>query len=132
MAHATTAIALARVVTHDDLDSISRAGLEHRLLAAARDGLSEFEVREEILHPNGRIAPASHAYESAILVLAGVGELLTEACSQPFAAPCTLVLPAGRSFGIANRGPRPIAMLRVLASAGRADSRVDGPATERR
>jgi len=119
-----------RIVEHDALESYSIAGIEHRTLAAARDGLSDLEVWDDLLYPGAATGLCRHDCEKVILVLAGSGQLQLEHEARVFAAPCSLIVPRGRLHGLSNTGDRVMSLITVFAATPLGTFATDGAPVE--
>lgn len=118
------------VIDHNALESYSVSGIEHRTLAAARDGLSDIEVWDDLLYPGAATPLCRHDCEKVVLVLAGSGELEIEGETSSFAAPCTLIVPRGRLNAIRNLGGRVMSLITVFGATPLSTFAADGKPAE--
>lgn len=108
------------VVHHAHLRSRRHAG-ELRLVAACRDqGITAFEVWLSTLDPGAATAELRHGGELVVLAQQGGGKLLVDGGPQRFHAPCSLLIPRGCCFQIANNGSTPLQLVWVGTDAPRA------------
>jgi mannose-6-phosphate isomerase-like protein (cupin superfamily) len=129
----TTACASAgsprmHIVHHAHLRCESTHG-EHRLVAVCRDqGIAAFEVWTSTLEPGAATRAMRHAGELVAVAHEGAGKLLVDGGPQRFHAPCSLLIPAGSSFQVANNGGAPLRLVWVCTQAPRSVDD-DGPST---
>jgi len=101
------------VVHHAHLDS-ERADGELRLVAACREqGITAFEVWLTTLDPGAATREQCHAGELVVIAQQGGGKLLLDGGPQRFHAPCSLLIPPGCLFQIANNGATPLQLVWV-------------------
>jgi mannose-6-phosphate isomerase-like protein (cupin superfamily) len=82
-----------------------RSDGEQRFAAADKSlGVKHFEVWMRKLEPGAHSLEKRHAGELVVLVLTGCGKLLVDGGPQRFHAPCSLLIPPGCVFRIANHG----------------------------
>ena len=90
------------------------AAEERTCVIGPRCGVHDFQAWAHTLPP-GALTPAQrHAGSWACLVLAGTGKLLLDGAPLRFQAPCTLVVPPGSDFQIANNGTQPLRLVSVF------------------
>lgn len=107
------------VVHHAHLSSERHAG-ELRLVAACRDqGITAFEVWLTTLEPGAATDELRHGGELVALAQQGGGKLLVDGGPQRFHAPCSLLIPRGCRFQIANNGSTPLQLVWVCTDAPR-------------
>lgn len=105
------------VVQHAHLAHLNVAG-EMRVAAAdGQRGLNAFEVWVRTLEPAAHTEMLSHAGELVVLALAGNGKLLIDGGPLRFAGPCTLVIPPGQAFQLANNSVLPLQLVWVFTRA---------------
>ena len=108
------------IVHHAHLPCVRRPG-ERRLVAACRDqGIAGFEVWMVTLEPGGATGELRHAGELVAVAHEGAGKLLVDGGPQRFQAPCSLLIPAGCTFQVANNGGSPLHLVWVCTQAPRA------------
>jgi mannose-6-phosphate isomerase-like protein (cupin superfamily) len=101
------------IVHHAHLNCEHRQG-ELRLVAAGREqGIAAFEVWLTTLEPGATTREMCHDGELVAVAHAGAGKLLVDGGPQRFQAPCSLLVPAGSSFRIANNGGAPLHLVWV-------------------
>jgi mannose-6-phosphate isomerase-like protein (cupin superfamily) len=87
---------------------------EHRLVAACRDqGIAAFEVWTSTLEPGAATPEMRHGGELVAVAHEGAGKLLVDGGPQRFHAPCSLLIPAGSIFQVANNGGSPLRLVWV-------------------
>jgi len=92
------------IVHHAHLRCAHEGG-EHRLVAAGRDqGVAAFEVWLSTLQPGAATAEMRHGGELVAVAQQGAGKLLVDGAPQRFQAPCSLLIPPGSRFRVANNG----------------------------
>lgn len=105
------------VVHHTHLPCECSAGLR-RLVAAGRDqGIAAFEVWLMTLEPGAATRELWHVGELVAVAQEGSGKLLVDGGPQRFRAPCSLLVPAGCSFQVANNGSTPLQLVWVCTHA---------------
>lgn len=108
------------VVHHAHL-SRQRHGGEWRLVAAGGEqGFTAFEVWVSTLEPGEATAELRQRGQLVVLAQQGGGKLLVDGGPQRFHAPCSLLLPTGCCFQIANNGSTPLQLVWVGAPAPQA------------
>lgn len=107
------------IVHHAHLRCESTHG-EHRLVAVSRDqGIAAFEVWTSTLEPGAATRAMRHDGELVAVAHEGCGKLLVDGGPQRFHAPCSLLIPAGSSFQVANNGGAPLRLVWVCTRAPR-------------
>lgn len=102
------------IVHHAHLATLCDGG-ERQFAAADRSlGVNAFEVWMRRIDPGAQTREMRHDGELVVLVLAGCGKVLIDGGPQRFHAPCTVIIPAGRSFRFANHGCEPMQMVAVF------------------
>lgn len=82
---------------------------EHRLVAACREqGIAGFVVWMSTLEPGAATREMRHDGELVAVAHAGAGKLLLDGGPQRFQSPCSLLIPPGCSFHVANNGGAPL------------------------
>lgn len=79
-------------------------------------GVHDFQVWVHTLPPGAHTPLQQHAGSFACLVLTGSGKLLVDGGPQRFQAPCTLVVPPGVDFQVANNTALPLRVLSVFTA----------------
>jgi len=102
------------VLPHAHLACRQRGGDRCVGAAGPASGQTGFEAWVRTLQAGAATGALAHDGELVVLALAGGGRLLLDAGPQRFASPCTLVLPAGQRFEIANPGPLPLQLVWVF------------------
>lgn len=116
------------IVHHAHLRCVSEDG-EHRLVAACRDqGIHAFQVWISTLEPGSSTCEMHHGGELVAVAHEGSGKLLVDGGPQRFHAPCSLLIPAGCTFQVANNGGAPLRLVWVCTQAPRRLDD-DGPST---
>ena len=91
---------------------------ERRLVAACRDqGITGFEVWTMTLDPGAATRELRHAGELVAIAQSGAGKLLVDGGPQRFTAPCSLLIPSGCTFQVANNGGAPLQLVWVCTQA---------------
>lgn len=80
------------------------AGLVHRTLAGADDGMRRLAVCLETLAPGAATAAHRHACEEVIVVLAGRGHIEMQGDLVPFGPEQTIIVPPDASHRLVNTG----------------------------
>lgn len=90
------------------------AGGEHRLVAVGHEqGITAFEVWTTRLDPGAATREMRHGGELVAVAHEGAGKLLIDGGPQRFQAPCSLLIPAGCCFRVANNGGAPLHLVWV-------------------
>lgn len=93
---------------------------EHRLVAVGRDqGIAAFEVWTTRLDPGAATREMRHGGELVAIAHEGAGKLLVDGGPQRFQAPCSLLIPAGCCFRVANNGSAPLHLVWVCTEPPR-------------
>lgn len=77
-------------------------------------GVRDFQVWVHMLPPGTHTPLQRHAGSFACLAFSGSGKLLIDGGPVRFQAPCTLVVPPGCDFQIANNSTLPLRVLSVF------------------
>lgn len=108
------------VFPHAHLPAWHQGGERGVTAAGTACGVAGFEVWVRTLQPGATTATLCHHGELVVLVLAGSGRLRLDTGPLRFTAPCTLLLPAGQDFQLANPGPLPLQLVWVFTEPPRA------------
>lgn len=93
---------------------------EHRLVAVGPDqGIAAFEVWTTRLDPGATTREMHHRGELVAIAHEGAGKLLIDGGPQRFQAPCSLLIPAGCFFRVANNGGAALHLVWVGTQAPR-------------
>jgi mannose-6-phosphate isomerase-like protein (cupin superfamily) len=102
------------VLPHAHLPAWQTAA-EHGVAAAdRRTGVQAFQVELRTLQPGACTGPLQHGGELVVVVPGGGGKLYVDGGPLRFTGPCTLLLPAGRPFELANTGSLPLMLVWVF------------------
>lgn len=102
------------VVHHAHLPHL-RDGGETRVPAAdGSRGITAFEVWVRTLDPGAHTEALSHAGQLVVVALGGSGKLLIDGGPQRFHGACSLLIPPGCTFEIANVGAAELALVWVF------------------
>jgi len=104
------------VINHTMLPRQVGAGCCSQTVADA--GLCQAPFEIQVLHLDAGAATddAAHRQARIVVVLAGSGKLLVEGGPQRFAAPCTLLIPAGARHRFVNNAATPMQLVAVSAA----------------
>jgi mannose-6-phosphate isomerase-like protein (cupin superfamily) len=116
------------ILAHSSIPIFSLPGIEHQTIAQRSRGTQQVESWKQSLAPGAATPPHFHKCEEVVYVLAGNGEIAIEGKAIPFAADCTLILPAGQVHQITNTGSE---TLRLAAWLSESPARVFSPSGER-
>ncbi len=105
------------IVHHAHLPHLQLPGETCICAADATRGIAGFEVWVRTLEPGAHTAALQHDAQLAVVALAGSGKLLIDGGPQRFHGPCTLVIPPGAPFELANAGSLPLELIWVFTSA---------------
>lgn len=93
---------------------------EHRVAAVGRaQGIAAFEVWTTRLDPGAATREMHHGGELVAIAHEGAGKLLIDGGPQRFQAPCSLLIPSGCGFRIANNGGAPLYLIWIGTQAPR-------------
>lgn len=116
-----------KVVTHTGLPSFENSGNTLVGLATPSLGASEVEVWRSSIAIGSRTPLHTHASEEVFIVLSGSGVVHVGDRAVPFAAPATVIAPAGIPHWVENTGTVPTDQLVVVRTGSEitsADGRV--------
>jgi quercetin dioxygenase-like cupin family protein len=99
--------------SNDRLPEHALAGLTHRTLAGAEDGMRKVAVWEQVLEPGAATPPHRHACEEVIVVLEGRGVLEIGGDRLAFGSRSTIIVPHDTVHRIVNDAD---VQLRVIAA----------------
>jgi quercetin dioxygenase-like cupin family protein len=103
------------VIRNRDVPSFEIQGSVITGLATPSHGAREVEVWHSMLAPGSGTPPHVHDAEEVVVVLRGRGELrVGEQSPISFAAPCTLIAPAGLIHQIVNVGTETVESVAAL------------------
>ncbi len=105
------------VIAHGQLDRHAIPGIQHRTVIGRALGTEAFEAWDQTVAPGAGTPPHRHDCEEAVVVLHGSGTVMVGGKSEPFAAPCTLVLPADVPHQIVNSGSEPLHIIGIFAAS---------------
>lgn len=110
------------VVHHAHLSCDRNGGTRQLVAADHHQGIGQFQVWVLSLEPGASTGEQRHGGELVAIVLQGGGKLRIDGGPQRFQAPCTLVIPRGAVFQVANNGSTPLELVTVFTQApGAAD-----------
>lgn len=101
------------VVQHTHLPQLQFGG-EACIAAAQR---AAFQVWLRTLAPGAHGDTLQHAGELVVLALEGHGKLVIDGGPLRFTGPCTLLIPPGTPFQLANHGSQPLQLVWVFSVA---------------
>ena len=102
------------IVHHAHLSSERQGGTRRLVAADHHQGIDQFQVWVVTLEPGAATDEQRHAGELVAIALQGGGKLLVDGGPQRFHAPCTLVIPRGAAFHVANNGSTPLELVTVF------------------
>lgn len=110
------------VIHHSALKALAPgepSGDERYCAIGPHCGVRDFQVWLHTLPPGAHTPLQQHAGSFACVVLVGSGKLVVDGGPVRFQAPCTLVVPAGCDFQIANNASQPLRVLSVYTAPPR-------------
>lgn len=107
------------VVHHAHLACRHADGQRQLVAAGPEQGITAFEVWLGTLEPGATTAELRHGGQLVVVAQQGSGKLLIDGGPQRFQAPCSLLVPAGRLFRIANNGSTALQLVWVCTEAPR-------------
>lgn len=117
---------LARVIPHAGLRSFENQGNTLTGIATHSLGACELEVWRASIAPHSETPLHTHESEEIFVILKGEGVAIIGGKELPFAAPATLIAPAGVPHQVRNTGEQPtdhIVIVRAHSSIYGADRR---------
>jgi quercetin dioxygenase-like cupin family protein len=105
------------VVHHAHLSADRHGGTRQLVAADHHQGIGQFQVWVLSLEPGASTGEQRHGGELVAIVLQGGGKLRIDGGPQRFQAPCTLVIPRGAVFQVANNGSTPLELVTVFTQA---------------
>jgi quercetin dioxygenase-like cupin family protein len=105
------------IVHHAHLSADQQEGTRRLVAADHHQGIGQFQVWLVTLAPGAATADQRHDGELVAIALQGSGKLLVDGGPQRFQAPCTLVVPRGAAFHVANNGSTTLELVTVFTRA---------------
>ena len=102
------------IIQHSHLPHLQLPGELCVCAADSRCGVGGFEVWLRTLEPGAHTPALVHCGELVVLSLTGAGKLVVDGGPQRFQGPCTLLVPAGLTFELANRGAASLKLVWVF------------------
>lgn len=102
------------IVHHAHLSADRQDGARRVIAADHHQGIGQFQVWLVTLEPGAATADQRHDGELVAIALQGSGKLLVDGGPQRFQAPCTLVVPRGAVFHVANNGSTRLELVTVF------------------
>jgi quercetin dioxygenase-like cupin family protein len=103
------------VINHTMLPRQLAEGCCSQVVAGAALCQAPFEVQVLTLDAGAATVDAVQPHARVVLVLGGSGKLLVDGGPQRFAAPCTLLIPAGARHQFVNNAATPMQLVAVSA-----------------
>jgi mannose-6-phosphate isomerase-like protein (cupin superfamily) len=113
---------------HSDASVYNLPGLTHQTIASRQACGSALELWKQTLVAGAATPVHFHECDEAVCILAGSGVLLANGQTTPFAADCTLAIPARQVHQIVNTGE---VDLRLIAAFPQSPASVFVPSGER-
>ncbi|MBX3607072.1 MAG: cupin domain-containing protein [Piscinibacter sp.] len=108
------------VVHHAHLACRTLEGQRHLIVAGREQGIDAFQVGLSTLEPGAATVELQHDGQLVALALQGGGKLLVDGGPQRFHAPCSMLIPPGRPYRVANNGSVPLQLVWVCTRPPRA------------
>lgn len=102
--------------SNDRVPTHSLAGIAHRTLAGAEDGMRRVAVWEQVLAPGAATPLHRHACEEVVVVLDGRGTLEVGGDRFRFGPRSTIIVPSDVSHRIVNDGHAEVRLIAALST----------------